>query len=605
VAEKPDLFEPEATTSVGTRPSRVSRRQVLKATGGAAGGAALASSRLGGAGAAPGTSAAHAVRQQAGEEQIFYSQVISTGDPKSFDWNADLYCGGDPEMAAGLMAFDADNNVVPDWAERFEVNEDASKYTFYIRKDNKGWTDSTPVTAQDFVFSWPRLLDPKTANPYGNFLIDIKYGEAYQTNTPINDPNDPLNGKVPTPADLGLKAIDDWTLEVTLAGPRANFLQRVAYTASVPAPKWQIDKYGDKWASGETPIVGNGPFKVDEWVHDQKVVLSPNPNYWNAETIKLTKVVDPLFPAANNMLLYEKGSGDQQLDWTQVNAGDYKRYSADPVLAKQLQPYVFPGIWFLLPQVTLAPFDKLEVRQALSHAVDRDRLVTVTNGLETPAFCMVPPGVYGFLDDASLPTIQDFDPQKAMAALKGTEFEGGKNWPEITMYMRNNEELFNADIMANDIVDQLKQNLGMDVKIQLIQNDLYRQQMGDYKWQLLFVRWWYDYPDPDNGYGDMFYSADNTIPARRQAWWNKDFDDLVNAGKAEPDPEKRLAIYLQAETVLQKDVGYIPLVFRLDQYVFKPWVKGVPVTQQGYVVPDGNIFVRMLETVFIEGREER
>ena len=129
---------------------------------------------------------------------------------------------------------------------------------------------------------------------------------------------------------------------------------------------------------------------------------------------------------------------------------------ADPELSKQVSPYVYPGIWMMLPQVTVAPFDKIEVRTALGHAIDRDRLATITKGLVTPAYCMVPQGVFGFLDDPSLAEINNFDPQAAMDALKGTDFEGGKNWPEITMYMRADEEQYNANIMAEDIVAQLK-----------------------------------------------------------------------------------------------------------------------------------------------------
>jgi ABC-type oligopeptide transport system substrate-binding subunit len=348
------------------------------------------------------------------------------------------------------------------------------------------------------------------------------------------------------------------------------------------------------------PIVGNGPFKVDSWDHNQKVVMSKNENYWNAESIQLTKVVDPIYPAKNALLLFEEGSGDQQIDWTPVDAAGYKKYSEDPKLATMLNPYVYPGIWMLLPQATIAPFDNLKVRQALSHAVDRERISTVTNGLTTPAYCMIPPGVFGFLDDPSLQTIQDFDPEKAIAALQGTEFEGGKNWPAITMYMRADEEQYNSDVMAADIADQIKQNIGMDIKIQPVPQSNFTQQQNELKWELTFIRWWYDYPDPDNGYGDMFNSQKSS--GRRQAWSNKDFDDLTVQGKAEPDPTKRLDIYLQCEKIIQQDVGYIPLVYRQDEYIFKPWVKGVPVNNQGYVVPDGNIYVRMLTKVFVDGR---
>jgi len=584
----------------------MSRRQVLKVAAAAAAGTATAAAvgiaTRANVAASPLTGRNRIRFASQTEEQIFYQDGI-WNDPPSFDWNANLDCNAEEETFAGLLTFNADLNAEPDWAESFETNSDASEYTFHIRKDNKGWTDGNPVTADDFVYSWRRQLDPATKAAYAGFLFDIKNAEAFNTSTAIDDANDPLNGKVPTGDDLGLQAVDQWTLKVTMQGPRAYFPQVVAYQAAVPAPKWQVDKYGDKWALGEDniPIVSNGPFKVDAWEKGKVIRMSKHDGYWNAENIKLDKVVDPVFPQASNILLYEKGSGDQQLDWTVLGAADFQRYSGDPNLASQIQPYVYPGIWMLVPGNFIPPFDKIEVRKAVSHAIDRDRLATVTGGLVTPGYCMVPIGVFGFLDDPALADIQKFDPTAAMDALKGTEFEGGKNWPEITLWMRGQEEAYNSDIMANDIVAQLKANLGMDAQIQVVEESSWRPQLFENKWQLVFIRWWYDYPDPNNGYGDMFYSKKSS--GKRQAWSNDKFDDLVIQGKAEPDATKRLAIYEEAEKIIQGDVGYMPLVYRLDNYVFKPWVKGIAVNQQGYTVPDGNIYVRMLTKAYVEGRQ--
>jgi ABC-type oligopeptide transport system substrate-binding subunit len=571
----------------------LSRRDLFKAAAAAAAGATVAA-----AAARVGPNVASA---QSGDEQIFFHDA-RWQDPVTFDFNANLYCNAEPEAFAGLLQFDANLLPVADWAETYEANGDATVYTFHIRKDNKGWSDGTPVTAGDFVYSFARQLDPATVAPYASFLFDIKYGEAFNTQTAVTAAGDPLEGKVPTAADLGLKAIDDWTLEVTMEGPRGVFPVKVAYTAAVPAPKWKVEELGDAWAlGGDNPIVTNGPFKVESWEHDQTIRLVKNEGYWDAENVKLATVVEPIHPSANSVLMYETGTGDQRLDWTVLAAADYKKYLDDATLSAQLNPYVYPGIWMMLPSNGQPPFDKLEVRQALSHAIDRDRLVTVTNGLVSPAFCMVPAGVFGYLDDPKFGTIQDFNKEKALQALVGTEFEGGKNWPEITMWMRAQEENYNADLMANDIVAQLKENLGMDVKIQMVPQSNFSQQLYENTWQLVFIRWWYDYPDPDNGYGDMFYSR--KASGKRQAWSNTEFDDLVIKGREEPDPAKRLEIYAQCETVIQNDVGYMPVVYRLDQNVFKPWVKGVPVNQQGYLVPDGNIFVGSLRTIFIEGRE--
>jgi oligopeptide transport system substrate-binding protein len=574
----------------------MNRRDVIKVAAGAVAGTAVAATGVNRVVASPitGRRSLRFAAQEAGE-QIFYNDGIWE-NPVTFDWNANLYANAEEETFAGLLTYDVNLNATADWAESWETNEDASVWTFYIRQNNQGWTDGNPVTSHDFVYSFARQLDPATAAPYAGFLFDIKYAEAFNTATEYAVEGDPLFGQVPTADDLGLNAIDDWTLEITCEGPRSYFPQVLAYLAAFPAPRWQVEEYGERWAlGGDIPIVSNGPFKVDNWEYDVKIEMSRHEGYWDAENIQLDRVIDPIFPNANATLLFEEGSGDQQLDWTTLSGADYRRYLDDPELAATLSPYVYPGIWMLLPSNGQPPFDRLEVRKALSHAIDRERLVTVTNGLVTPAYCMVPQGTFGFLDDPELPNLQAFDPELALAQLEGTEFEGGQNWPEITMWMRAQEEYVNADVMANDIADQLQQNLGMTISIQPVPQANFSQQLFENTWQLVFIRWWYDYPDPNNGYGDMFYSRKTS--GKRQAWSNDEFDDLVNEGKEVADPDARLEIYLQAERIIQEDVGYMPLTFRLDQHVFKPWVQGIEVNDQGYLVPDGNIYVRMLTKV--------
>jgi oligopeptide transport system substrate-binding protein len=536
--------------------------------------------------------------QEAGPDTTFYHYALRE-DPVSFDWNLNLYCAAELEIAAGLLTFDQDLNAVPDWAETFTPNEDASVWTFNIRPDNIGWTNGTdtrPVTAHDFVYSWERQLNPANAAAYAGFLFDIKNAEKYN-----------LGEEGVAAEDLGAKALDDWTLEVTMEGPRAYFPQVVGYQAAVPSAQWAVEEYGsDEWASGNVPLWANGPFKLDRWEHDVVVEISRNEGFWNAENVSLVKVFDPIVPSDASVLTYERGEGDQRFDWVNIPASDLQRYQDDPELSEQMQKYVYPGIWMLVPSNGQEPFQNdevgLQVRRALSHAIDRDRLGELTLGQTTAAYCMVPTGVFGYLDDPKINAIQAFDPAMAMELLVGTPYEGGQNWPEITMHMRGNEEEYNSDLMANDIVAQLQENLGMNVNIQVWPEASWRPELFKNEFQLVWIRWWYDYPDPNNGYGDMYYSQ--KASGKRQAWSNAEFDDLVNQGKAAPSPEDRLAIYAQAERIIQEDVGYIPVVYRVDNYAFKPWVKDVAVNRQGFWVPEGNIYVRMLSEVRVEGRPE-
>ena len=448
----------------------MNRRDVMKVAAAAAAGAGLTVAGADKIAAAPAGTSRHSLQKfQDAEEQIMYHYGINF-NPTSFDFNADLYCGAEETVWASIVTFDANLNAVADWAETFSPNEDASVWTFNIRPDNTGWSDGNPVTAHDFVWSWGRQLDPATAAPYAGFLFDIKYAEAFNQNVAYEGEgreSDPLFGQVPTRDDLGVTALDDWTLEITCEGPRGFLPQVLAYAASFPSPRWMVEEHGTAWAlGGDVPLVSNGPFKLDNWEYDVKIEMSKNEGFWDAANIKLDRVTCPITPAANWVLTFEQGSDDARVDWTVLSGADYQRYLDDPELSAMLQPYVYPGIWMFLPSNGIPPFDLLEVRKAVSHSIDRERLVTITNGLVTPAYNMVPQGVFGFLDDPSLPEIQAYDPEAAIAALAGTEFEGGQNWPEITMWMRANEEIYNADVMANDIADQLQQTLGMTVSIQ-------------------------------------------------------------------------------------------------------------------------------------------
>jgi ABC-type transport system substrate-binding protein len=607
--------------------TRLNRRRLLtRAAGSAAGATALAAAgwHAGDASAQDATPGASPVASPAASpgaspvaspdvspvamdaQQIFYNQIMQD-DPSSFDFNADLYVGAEVECWAGLLTFDADGVPVPDWAETFSSNEDGSVWTFNIRPNNRGWTNGDPVTAHDFVWSFTRILslEPLGAtgqNSYSFILYDIKNAESFSTGDPVVREGDPLNGRVATEADLGIRAIDDWTLEVTLEGPRANFAQKVAYYACVPAHRPSVEQHGAEWALGNIPLVSNGPFKLDRWEKGVKCLLSKHEGYWDAERIRLTNVVDPIVPGDSTVVTFTSGQGDLQLDWATIGASDLGRFQEDPALAPLLRTFVYPGIWMLLPSNGVPPFDDLQVRRALSHAIDRQRLATLTNDLVIPGYCMVPPGVYGFLDDPALEQIQNFDPALAMQALVGTPYEGGQNWPEIEILMRGNEQLYNSNLMINDIVAQLQENLGMSVTINELVENPFRDALLSNTAPLVWIRWWYDYPDPDNGYYDMFYGG-KPAGSKRQAWENEEFDRLAVQAKGELDPDARLALYRRCEEIIQTDVGYIPVCYRVDQNAFKPWVKNAPVNQQGFTVPDGNIYVRALTQYYVSGRE--
>src|SRR5690242_2217558 len=205
-------------------------------------------------------------------------------DPSSHDYNKDLYCSGVPALWAGLMKFNADFQPVPHVAEKVTSNADGSVWTFQIRKDSK-WSDGSPCTAKDFEWSWKRQMDPASKNPYSSYFYDIKGAEAFN------------KSKVPDASGVGVVAKNDWTLEVTLEGPRGYFPVLSAYLAALPAHRGAVEKHGDKWTEAGN-IVTNGPFVLESWEHHKQMVLRKNPYYFGAKDIHLTRVVIPIIPIA-------------------------------------------------------------------------------------------------------------------------------------------------------------------------------------------------------------------------------------------------------------------------------------------------------------------
>jgi ABC-type oligopeptide transport system substrate-binding subunit len=567
--EQLDLFA-QRLSAIG-----VGRRDFLKVVG--------AMTAFGGLGFATRARAASPTKPAPGEK-LAKEQVFRFGgggylanDPASHDFNKDLYCGGLPLLFAGLMVFNSDFVSEPWMASKVEGNKDGSVWTFNIRKDSR-WSDNAPVSARDFEYSWKRQLDPASAAPYASFLYDIKNGEAFNKK------------KITDSKEVGVRAKDDWTLEVTLEGPRGYFPVLAAYLAALPGYKLAIEKHGDKWTEAGN-IISNGPFTLEAWEHNKQIVLKKNPYYFGAKDVHLNRVILPIIPVATGALPYE----NNELDLTLLQAGDLKRLQSDPRMQKDVFRYPYPGTWYLLPQVTKPPFDNVKVRRAVSQAIDRDNVVKVAQGLAIPAWSMIPPGFPGAVDDPKIKAIQKFDKRAALDHLKGTPFEGGKNWPKITLTMR--DEGLGAKPLAEAVQAVLVENLNMKVDLEVLEPRVFRERLWKQDLQFVWIRWFMDYPDPHNEYFDTFYGKKTT--GRRQAWVNDAFDKELEVGRDTRDSKKRLEAYKKAEEIMQQDVGYVPVAWVVRYAAAKPWVKGIEKNKAGEFVVEGNIYVRMLEHIYM------
>lgn len=498
-------------------------------------------------------------------------------DPASHDFNKDLYCTGVPSLWAGLMKFNANFEAVPYVATRATPNTDGSVWTFTIRKDSK-WSDGGPCTARDFEYSWKRQLDPTTAAPYASFLYDIKNGEAF-------------NKKQLTDASqVGVRAKDDWTLEVTLEGPRGYFPVLTAYLAALPGHRASIEKHGDKWTEAAN-IVCNGPFVLESWEHNKTMVLRRNKHFFAAKDVTLDRVVIPIIPNASGALPYE----NSEVDMTSLQTADLKRLQGDARTGKEVFRYPFPGTWYLLPQVTKAPFDNVKVRRAVGHAIDRENIVRVAQGFAVPAHSMIPPGFPGALDDQKTRDLQRFDPKLALSMLKGTPYEGGKNWPKITLSMR--DEALGSKPLAEAVQAVLLEHLNMKTDLEVLEPRVFRDRLWKQDLQFVWIRWFMDYPDPHNEYFDTFYGRKTT--GRRQAWVNDAFDKELEAGRDTRDQKKRLQHYAKAEEILQSDAGYVPVAWVVRYAAAKPVVRGLEKNRRGEFVVEGNIYFDMLAHIYM------
>jgi oligopeptide transport system substrate-binding protein len=549
------------------------RRQFLLIAGG------LATMGAAGFNARP----ASAAPKLASGEKLARDQVVRIGgggwwqnDPSSHDFNKDLYCTGVPTLWAGLMKFNADFQSIPYVASKVTPNKDGSVWTFDIRKDSR-WSDGTACTAHAFEWSFKRQLDPASVAPYASFLYDIKNAEAFNKK------------QITDRSQVGVKAKGDWVLEVTLEGPRGYFPALAAYLAALPAHQPSVEKYGDKWTEAAN-LVCNGPFTLESWEHGRQMVLKKNPHFFGAREVTLERVIIPIVPVASGALPYE----NNELQVTPLQSGDLRRLQSGPN-AKEVFRYPFPGTWYLIPQVTKAPFDNIKVRRALSQAVDRENVVKVAQGFAVPAHSMIPPGFPGAVDTPKIRELQKYDPKAAMAHLKGTPFEGGKNWPRIVMSMR--DEALGAKPLAEAVQAVLLESLNLKTELEVLEQRVFRERLWKQDLQLVWIRWFMDYPDPHNEYFDTFYGKKTS--GKRQAWVNDAFDKELEAGRDTRDPKKRMDHYARAEEIMQADVGYVPVAWVARYVAAKPIVRGFETNKAGEKLVDGNIYVDMLTHLYI------
>jgi oligopeptide transport system substrate-binding protein len=479
----------------------------------------------------------------------------------------------DPQKSAGsinlqivmlvfenLLTYDVNGKLIPAVAAALPaVSADGRVYTFKLR-DGLKYSDGQPLTARDFEFGWKRSLDPTIGYGYAFSGYIIKGGLAYNRADPLKVSKEELQKLRDA---VGVKALDDKTLEFTLERPAAYFPNLVAIWTGLPTRQDMIEKGGAKWTEPPT-YIGNGPYVLKEWEHGVKFVFEPNPNYrTGAPTIRR---IERIIVERSTFMGYQ----NNELDAMWVDPEVLTAMQNNAELKQQSVPVPQPGTSMLVFGISRKPFDNVQVRRTFSMAIDRNALVNgVDKGMGIAAEQLVPPGVPGHYPD--LKTLK-FDPVAARKLLAEAGYPGGKGLPEITLTHLAGERVYAEFLQA-----QLKEHLGVEIKLDPMDSKARSPLLRspDTYPQLIFMPgggWHQDYPDPQDWYSIIFHSK--ATAWARNYWNNVEFDKLTEQADAEVDAAKRDALYKQAAQILMDDAPVVYLEHMVSAALIKPWVKG-------------------------------
>jgi oligopeptide transport system substrate-binding protein len=466
----------------------------------------------------------------------------------------------------GLTRLDVATVETKPWlATEWKVSADGLTWTFKMRKDVSWvkWDPATqkatkqrPVTAHDIVYSVRRVANPETASDYA--YVDAFFIKNFAA---VN------NGESTDVESIGVKAVDDYTVEFTLSAPAGFFPAIAGLWTNYPVPKEPIEEFGDKWTEPGN-IWTFGPYVLDTWERENKMVLKKNPFWFDAknvtiETINFAMVVEE----STAMAMYENG----ELDSIPAPSADLDRIRADAVLSKELVKGKSLCTYYYGFNTTKPPLDNAKVRQALSYGIDRQKLIdTVLKGGQVPAKTFACPGIFGSpAEDPNFKGIV-FNPATGKALLAEAGYPDGKGLPEITLMFNTSQ---GHQRIAEFIQQSWKENLGVEVKLANQEWAVYLKTVNTDAPQIYRMGWCADYPDENNWVLENF----NTTKSLNNPKWSGpnavEFDRLTEAAAADSDPAKRKANYFKAEELLTvTDAVIAPIYYYVRNTLSKPYV---------------------------------
>lgn len=457
------------------------------------------------------------------------------------------------DMFIGLFTDDAKAQPIPGIAESWTVSEDQLTWTFKLRQTN--WSDGTPLTAKDFEYSLRRLEDPTTLGAvYASVQYPIKNAQA------VNGGSLPLD-------QLGVKALDDYTLEVKLEYPAPYLPGLLKHYTAFPVPKHVIDAHGDQWTRPEN-IVVNGPYKLAEWRSGDYLRLVKNETFEDAANVCFNEVV--VYTQADHDAMVRRAEAGEidmnnsfptgQLAQTEKRLPGWPRVS--PMMATT----------YLAANTTRPPFDDARVRKALALAIDREHITgNILKGGEIPAYSFVPEGMNNYPKTAEFSWKgQALDQRRAEAKTLLEQAGYGPNKPLQFEYIYrstgNNPRI--APVLQENWA-RIAQWVKPEIR-QVETKDLYKQ-MQQKDFTLSDAGWVADYNDP---YNFLYLLDSRTGPMNYGGYSNPAYDKLIDQSNVELDPAKRADILRQAEQLMLDETGVVPVLVRVTQYIVSPEITG-------------------------------
>ncbi len=463
--------------------------------------------------------------------------VINGPEPESLDPQV---ITGQPEgrickaLFEGLTAEDKEGNVVPGIAREWLISPDGRIYRFLLRESC--WSDGSPLTAQDFVASWQRALEPRMAAKYADLFYFIENAEAYN------------RGHLRDFSQVGVRAIDSRTLEVRLIGPTPFFPSLCSQSIFSPVPLAVVRKHGDDWIK-PGKLIGNGPYLLDSWQINDRIVLRKNPRYWREETVRIPWIEALAITRASAAFnLFASGKADLVLD-----KGLIPTFFLSEL---RKQPYFhsapFLATYFYRINVSAPPLNDPRIRKALALSVDRERLIrTITRGGERPAHSLTPPGIPGYTP----PTGLGFDPDRARTLLAEAGFPGGRGFPPLTLLYNSSEQ---NEQIATEIQAIWQQVLGISVSLRNQEWKVYLNSVQSLSYQIARSSWVGDYEDPFTFLGCFLRKSGNN----NTGWSDGRYEKLLAEATVTVAPKERLALLHEAEAILVKEeLPILPIYF--------------------------------------------